>query len=174
MPVVTSTAYRKWVKEYDSEDPMILLIEISYSTLTEPVRISSDMTKFLQFDPMTQEPIYGTVHKGKTYYAYPFAFTLPDQPEGSDTTTKAQFRVDNISRDLTQTIRDLQVAPVLKLFFVYGSNLNEVVLELPELNIVDINYTPSTITCDLAAADFRLEAFPGTQFYPSRFPGLFS
>lgn len=174
MPVVTSQQYREWVKKYDSDDPMILLAEIDYGTLVTPIRISSDMTRFIRFDPETQEPVYGTVSNGRTYYAYPFAFTLPDQPEGSDTTVKAQFRIDNVSQALTETIRDLQVAPKLKMRFVFASAVNTTVYELPELNITDITYDATTITCDLAAADFRLEPLPSTQFYPSRFPGLFS
>ena len=62
----------------------------------------------------------------------------------------------------------------IKLAFVFASAPNTYVYQLPELNITDITYDATTITCDLAAADFRLEAFPGVQFYPSIFPGLFS
>lgn len=174
MPRVTSQEYREWVKQWDSDDPLVLLVEIVHESLTDSVRISSDMTQFLGFEPETQEPLYGTVSNGKTYYAFPFAFTLPDQPEGSDTTTKAQFRLDNVSQTYTQVIRDLLTAPKLRLAFVFASAPNTYVYQLPELNITDITYDATTITCDLAAADFRLEAFPGVQFYPSVFPGLFS
>lgn len=174
MPIVTSEQYRAWCKQYDSEDPLVLLIEITHESLTEPVRVSSDMTQFLRFDPETQEPVYGTIHDEKEYFAFSFAFTLPDQPEGSDTTTKAQLRLDNVSQEFTSIIRNILTAPKLHLFFVFASAPDDIVYELPELNITDITYDATTITCDLAAADFRLEAFPGVQFYPSIFPGLFS
>ena len=94
MPRVTSQEYREWVKQWDSDDPLVLLIEIHHESLTDPVRISSDMTQFLGFEPETQEPLYGTVSNGHTYYAFPFAFTLPDQPEGTDASRTPRGCVD--------------------------------------------------------------------------------
>ena len=57
--VITSEQYKKWVKEYDSDDPLVVLMTITHPTLSEPVRISSDATKFIQLDSETQEPVYG-------------------------------------------------------------------------------------------------------------------
>ena len=112
---VTSAQYREWQKSWDSDDPLILLITLTHPTLSEPVRVSSDPTQFLQLDPETQEPVYGTVSGGEQFFAYPFAFTLPDQPESADSTVKASFRVDNVTRQYTAIIRNMLSAPELVL-----------------------------------------------------------
>lgn len=171
---VTSREYREWQKSWDSDDPLVLLITLTHPSLSEPVRISSDPTTFLQLDPETREPVYGTVSGGETFFAYPFAFTLPDQPEGSDTTVKASFRVDNVSRQYTAIIRDMLSSPELVLRFVFASDPDTVVEELPPLLVTDITYDVKAIQCELSAKDFRMEPFPAVQFYPSRFPGLFA
>lgn len=171
---VSSREYREWQKSWDSDDPLILLVTLTHPSLSEPVRVSSDPTKFLQLDPETQEPIYGTISNGETFYAYPFEFVLPDQPEGSDSSVKASFRVDNVTRQYTAIIRDLQSAPALELYFCFASDPDTIVETLPPLLVTDISYDVKTIHCDLSAKDFRMEPFPAVQFYPSRFPGLFA
>ena len=171
---VTSSQYRQWQKSWDSDDPLILLITLTHPSLSEPVRVSSDPTKFLQLDPETQEPIYGTISNGKTFYAFPFQFTLPDQPEGSDTSVKASFQVDNVTRQYTSIIRNMQSAPVLELQFCFASDTNTIIETMPPLLVTDITYDVKTIHCELSAKDFRMEPFPSVQFYPSRFPGLFA
>lgn len=176
---VTSEYYRKWVKQYDSDDPFVLLMEVAHPSLSEPVRISSDATSFLYLDPESQEPVYGTRStfggsEELTFFAFPFAFTLPDQPEGSDSQIKAQLRIDSVSRVYTETIRDIETSPELRMALCFASDPDTLVETLPALLISDISYDVKTITLDLTVDDFRLQTFPALQFYSSFFPGLFT
>ena len=109
MSVVTSSEFRKWATANDSADPYIFLLEITHPSLSAPIRVSSDMTEFIQLHDETKEPIYGTRHNGVVYYALPFKFTVPDQPEGSDP-IKAQVSIDNIDREYVAAIRNMESA----------------------------------------------------------------
>lgn len=71
MSVVTSSEFRRWATANDSADPYIFLLEITHPSLSAPIRVSSDMTEFIQLHDETKEPIYGTRHNGVVYYALP-------------------------------------------------------------------------------------------------------
>ena len=74
MSVVTSSEFRKWATANDSADPYIFLLEITHPSLSAPIRVSSDMTEFIQLHDETKEPIYGTRHNGAVSYTH---LTLP-------------------------------------------------------------------------------------------------
>lgn len=172
MSVVTSAQYRKWAAANDSSDPLVFLLEITHPSLSTPIRVSSDMTEFIQLHNETKEPIYGTRHSGVVYYAHPFKFTIPDQPEGNDP-IKAQVSIDNIDREYVAAIRNMESAAVFRAKTVFASSPNEVQLEFPVLRITSATYTASTIDADLGPDDYRVEPVPAANFYPSGFPGLF-
>ncbi len=172
--IITSEEYKKWVKEYDSDDPLVVLMTITHPTLSEPVRISSDATKFIQLDSETQEPIYGTVSRDNTYYALPFRFILPDQPETTDSSVRATLAIDNVNRDYTDLIRNVDVSPTLTIELCFASAPDTIIETLPVMMIEDIEYDVRTINLQLTIDDPRVQTFPALQFYPSRFPGLFS
>lgn len=172
--VITSEQYKQWVKEYDSDDPLVVLMTITHPTLSSPVRISSDATKFIQLDTETQEPIYGTVSNGNTFYALPFKFVLPDQPEGTDSTVKATLSIDNVNREYTSIIRNVDISPSLVIQMCFASAPDTIIDTLPVMLIEEIDYDVKTINLQLTVNDPRIQTFPALQFYPSRFPGLFS
>lgn len=174
MPKATSTEWRQWVKEYDADDPMIILIELTHPNIDGIIRISSDMTEFYQLDPESQEPVYGTTHNGNKYYCLPFSFTIPDQPDDSDATVKAQIQIDNVNRDYVEAVRNMDIAPTLVVKFVLKSSVNVVQQQMPSMRIKEITYDAALITGEIEPDDYRIEPFPSPQFYPSRFPGLFS
>ena len=172
MSVVTSSEFRKWATANDNADPYIFLLEITHPSLSAPIRVSSDMTEFIQLHNETKEPIYGTRHNGVVYYALPFKFTVPDQPEGSDP-IKAQVSIDNIDREYVAAIRNMESAASFTVKTVFASSRNEVQQEFPVLRITSATYNASTIDAELGPDDYRAEPCPAMNFYPALFPGLF-
>lgn len=172
MSVVTSADFRKWAAANDSDDPQIFLLEITHPSLSEPIRVSSDMTEFIQLHEETKEPIYGTRHQGAVYYALPFKITLPDQPQGSDP-VKASVTVDNVDREYVAAIRNMDSAATFKVKTVFASTPDKVELEYPALRITSATYSATTIDGELGPDDYRAEPVPALNFYPALFPGLF-
>lgn len=173
MARVTTQQWREWVQANDADDPLVFLVEISHPSLSEPIRVSSDMTTFLGMEPELKEPIYGTVCNGVKFYAQPFSFTVPDTP-GDSSTTKASFSLQNVSQEYTAAVRNLTSAPRFRCTMVLASSPDTVQQSLPDMWLTDITLDASTISGELSPADFRTEPWPKLKFYPSGFQGLFS
>ena len=88
MPRTSYTAhFKERTGSTGGEEPLYLM-EIVHEDLAVPIRVVND----------TQD----LVHLGNTYTAYPFEISLPEDMSGQ--LPRAQLRIDNTGRELTQWI----------------------------------------------------------------------
>lgn len=147
----------------------ICLITFSHESLLTPIRVSSDPTsRIIETDT---ELIYGTVSRGETYVFVPARIKLPDDTsEGPGTMT---LEMDNVGRELTETIRTIFTPISTTVEFVMDNALDTVDLRWPEYVLTNIAYDASTVTGTLVLETLVREPFPGLYFTPSTTPGLF-
>ena len=82
-----TAAFKEQVSSLEGEEP-VYLVEITHPDLGATVRLARD----------TQD----LISNGNTYTAIAFDITLPDDLQNS--LPRAQFRIDNVGRELTQWI----------------------------------------------------------------------
>jgi len=156
---------------YASEtgDYPIILLEISHSSLSNNIYISSDATQ--RISTSTEDIIYGTVSNGIDYVFMPFEINLPNDVDDAAPTT--QISIDNVSRRLITTIRTIQTAPYITMKVVMYSNPDVVEVVFPNFRLDSISYDAMTLTGDLSTELMDKEPFPSGTFTPAYFPGLF-
>lgn len=142
-----------WLPESDL--PLILLT-LDHDDLVEPLRVvnnKSDITS-----------------NGEVYTAFPFEIELPSDLE--DAPPNARLRIDNVSREIGQTIRSISTPPSLTVQVVRGDAPDTVELEFSGMVLRNVRYDALTVQGDLEFEDLTREPFPAITFSPADFPGL--
>lgn len=142
-----------------SGDPLLVLAEITHSTLLEPIRIVQD----------DQDVIHG----GNIFTALPFRITLPAREGG--TLPTASLEVDNVSSVLGDFAEYIATSESAQL------HLMQVFRSLPDVIEWEAFLTANTITIDpmvfkaQIGMDIMLDR-PATmrRYDPHYFPGLFT
>ena len=151
----------------ETDEVVVVLIELSHSTLADPIRVSSDNAELL---PVAQ--VYGTLSNGTEYVFFPFEFTMPDQSE--DSPPRASLVIDNIDRSIVQAVREASGEPIaVAVKVVIASDPDTVVVGEIEFALKNVQYNATTVSGDLSFATVLDEPYPEGMFGPSDFPGLF-
>ena len=153
----------------ETGDYPILLITLSHSSLSEPIRVSSDPTS--RISSTDADIVYGTVSRGNTFVFMPFTMSLPGDTE--DSAPKTTISIDNVTRELVPTIRALTSPPTVTMELVMASTPDFVEALLPGFDLTSISYDALTISGTLSVELLISEPFPAGTFTPSQFPGLF-
>ena len=151
----------------ESDEIVICLLTVTHDDLGEPIYLSSDPTERISDDPL----IYGTSSRGNEYLFLPFEFTLPD--DKSDSPPRVQLSMDNTDRSLVSLLRSIATPADITVEIVLASDLDEVEMRLPALQLSDVTMDESKISATLVADGLVNEPHPAGQFTPGSFPGLF-
>lgn len=151
----------------ETDEVIICLLTVTHEEIPEPIYISSDATERLSSDPL----IYGTTSRSNQYLYLPFEFTLPD--DKSDSPPRVQLTMDNTERSLVSLLRSISTPADVLVEIVLGSDLNQVELVMPSLQLGDVTISESTISASLIADSLINEPYPAGLFTPGAFPGLF-
>lgn len=166
---IVSDDFRRAAFGESTTDYLIILLTLNHPSFAEPIRVSSDNTARLEVLPTGV--IYGTVSRGDTYYFFPFQLTLPTDQEGA--LPRGSLAIDNVSRELTETIRSIGDPLTVDIELVLSSDLDHVEVQFMQFELVRVSYDDSVITGELVLDNLEGEAYPAMRFDPVRFPGLF-
>lgn len=152
-----SLTFHQAVHAPETGEAILMLLTLDHDTLTDPLRFTSDGVD--------------TESRGYTFVAFPFQITLP--PSSKDQPPKMQLSIDNVDRQIVQTIREIQSAPSVKVEIVLASTPDTVENTYPDFILIDTNYDRLTVQGTLVIEMLEREPFPANDFTPDGFPGLF-
>ena len=165
--ILTTKILERAVNTPITDEVFIILITIDHPTLTQPIRVSNDPTQIL---PIAQ--VRGTISQGEEYIFFPFDFSFPSQE--ANASPIAQIRIDNVSREISTVINEMNSAPSFDIKVVLASAPDIVELELPDFKLRNAEWNAVGVTGDITVEYFDQEPFPAGRFNPSGFTGLFA
>jgi Domain of unknown function (DUF1833) len=155
MPV--STAARQAMFAQETGEAFLILLTIDHPDFTAPIRVVNNTVN--------------VTSGGQEYFAYPFDLTLPDSDHDKDIV--AHLSIDNVSREITEAIRDADEPPTVEIAVIRAAAPDAHEISLPTFTLRDVNWDALTISGELVLSDITFEPYPAYVFDPNRFPGLF-
>jgi hypothetical protein len=162
-----SSSFISAANAQETDEVIICLLTVTHEEIPEPIYLSSDATERLSADPL----IYGTTSRGNQYLYLPFEFTLPD--DKSDSPPRVLLTMDNTGRDLVALLRSISTPADVLVEIVLASDLDQVELVMPSLQLGDVTINEGSISASLVADTLINEPYPAGLFTPGAFPGLF-
>lgn len=153
----TSLAFREAIYSPETGETILFLLTIDHDDLATPFRFVNDTNDI--------------VSNGDTYIAYPFQITLPNS--GEDIVPMMSLVIDNIHRDIVETIRTITSPPTITVDIVLASSPDTIEATWPEFTLRDVTYDRITISGTLGVELLQQEPFPADSYTPVHFPGLF-
>lgn len=152
-----SQAARQAINAQETEQVFLLLLTIDHDDLAEPIRVVNN----------TQD----ITSRGDPYVAYPFEIALPG--EDPESVARVTLRIDNVDRQIVQSLRQVQAPLAVALEVVLASSPDTVEAGPFNMTLVAAEYDALVVTGELAFEDVLNEPFPGHSYIPSEYPGLF-
>lgn len=169
MPRALSTDFLRGAFAQETGICPVFLVTIDHPDLATPILVSSDPT--VRMSQTAEDVTYGTRSRGLEFVFFPFTLTLPsDEDEGPQNMT---VQMDNVKRDITQTLRGLTSPPTVKTELILIDSPDVVEAVWPDFLLTQATYDASTIKGTLTVETLVREPFPALCFTPSYFPGLF-
>ena len=155
MPVSSTGMAAVFAQE--TAEAFFKLLTIEHPTLTTPLRF------------VDRE--IGLVSNGATFIGAAFEIDLPDDtPDGLPT---VQLSVDNVDREIIDTLRTLQAPFTARLDVVREADPDTIEASTPVMTALKADYDVLRVTADLGFEGLLNEPFPGDSFTPASHPGLF-
>lgn len=139
----------------ESDLPLVLL-KINHADLAAPILVVNNTVDITS--------------GGDVYTAFPFNIKLPDSLE--DAPPRAKLRIDNVSRELGQAIRDMTSPADVTIEVVRGGDPDVIEMSWPAMRLTNTTYEFFTVEGDLEFEDLSREPYPFLTFSPAEFPGL--
>lgn len=154
-----STRFKTEFSKWSTDECQLWIVEISHPTLlTTPVRIT-DNTEWV-------------VHKGNTYYSYPFTIEYPD--DGENIIGSGVLACDNIDQDIYVVLANLDDRTEIRLGLVTGGqqDVNELAnnQRLVKFNCPGFTCTEDTLSATISRAIDSDAPFPGLWITRQYFP----
>ena len=140
----------------ETDQVFLLLLTINHSNLSEPMRVVHDRVSHDS--------------RGNTYKPFPFQVQLPDQTQ--DEIPRVELTIDNVDRQITETLRSIRTAPDVTVEAVLASDPDTVESGPYEYQLTDVNINDITVSGQLDVEDLMNQSFPAHTFSPTDFPGL--
>jgi hypothetical protein len=140
----------------ESGEAIFVLLTITHSTLSVPIRCTSDAVD--------------TVSRGNTYQRFPFDVTLAD--EDGERPPRAQLNITNVDRRIVQALRAMADPPTVTIEVVAASDLDAVIVGPEEFKLEDAQADAAQVTGTLVYDDWLNAPYPGDAMTPSLTPGV--
>lgn len=141
----------------EADEGLLVLLTIDHDDLAEPIRVVANNEN--------------VTSNGNEFIAYPFEIILPTS--SPDAPPRAQLTIDNVTREIAQTIRQISSAPTVLIEVVRTDDFDSIEFSFPQLNLKNVRWDAGQVSGDLVSEDLQLEPYPADTFVPSNFPGLF-
>ncbi len=139
----------------ESDLPLVLLT-IDHTDLASPIRLVNNKA--------------AVTSNGDLYSAFPFDISLPDTKE--DTPPRARIRIDGISREIAQAVREISTHADVTIQVVRQDALDTVEASWPAMRLLNVRYNALAVEGDLEFENLTREPYPAHSFSPAEFPGL--
>ena len=163
-----SLSFRQAFNEESTDEYPVILVEITPSGASEPVRICSEPAERLSADPLR----YGIRHQGEEYEWVVMSAAWPDDQEGKAPSTTLVFA--NVVEDMAATVRGVtpgtQADVRLKLVL---SSAPDFVEETYDMKATNGTYNAVQVTLDVSREPIEMEPWPAFRMTKVNFPGLF-
>ena len=141
---------------YSAEGPQpLLLLKIEHADMTT-IRIVDNLVDITS--------------GGDIYTARTFEIRLPDSIE--DAPGRASLRIDNISRELAEAIRDVASAPDVTIELIRQDAPDVIEWSWPPMKMINVKWNAATVAADLEFENLAREPYPFLTFSPAEFPGV--
>lgn len=134
----------------------LVLLEIDHADLANPILVVNNKENIIS--------------NGDEYTAYPFEIVLPDSSEESP--PRAKLRIDNVSRDIGQTIREITSPPSVAIKVIRQDDFDTVEIEFTGMILRNVTYDALSVEGDLFFEDLSREPYPAYTFNPANYKGI--
>ena len=153
-----SSTLKAAVYGQETDEVLVVLIEIDHADLANPIRVCSNAGD--------------VVSNGNTFVAFPFELTLPDDQDNA--APRASLRIDNVDRQIVQAIRTIGSPPSVRIMVVLASDPDTIEADWDGFTLRVASYDALTVAGEILTDAFEDEPYPAASFTPGRFPGLFT
>lgn len=140
----------------ETEEVWLVLLTMTHASLPDSLRFVSNFAS--------------VTSRGQVYIAFPFEIEFPDQD--ADNSGEARVTIDNVDRQIVQTIRDISSPPEVTLEVVMASSPDVVEAQFTGMVLRNVEYDAARVRGTLRFEDIMTEPV-SVQMTPARFPGLF-
>jgi len=155
---MVTTALKTAAFSQDTDEGVLVLLTIDHDDISPPIRVVNNTEH--------------VASRGNTFIAFPFSLVLPSSDERSPPV--ARLTIDNVSREIAQSIRLISTAPDVLIEVVRMKDTEVVELSFPGFRLRNVKWDASTVSGDLVVEDIAQEPYPAFTFSPADFPGLLS
>lgn len=166
-----SDEFLEIMSQPDTDDGIIMLLDISHPDLDASIKLSSNPNQFLRFHPETREPVHGLIFQDVEYIWCAFTFILVNDPE-TGAMGGASIMIENIDPIMTETIREIALAPRFDIALLRKNDTSRLEMLIDYLMLVNVTVTYSTIKGDLTDYSYLAEPVPPLKYTLANFPGL--
>lgn len=140
----------------ETDEAVIPLLTISHSSLGEPLRFARNGVD--------------VTSRGNIYLAYPFDIDLP--PQDSEKPPRSRLTIDNVDRQIVETIRQIVGPPTVTLEVVLASDPDVVESGPYPFILRNVDYDIGSVSGELTFVEVLTRRFPKGTFSPASHPGL--
>lgn len=158
MTTTYTPAGRRNLLATSADEPFLVLLEITHPDLEVPVRVANDTVNITA--------------RGNEYVACPFELVLPD--DVAEQVPKAQLRVDNIGRELTQWLEYSRGGKGAKCRIIQCLRSDPDVFEYDmTLDMTSMSIDNQTVSSDLGFQNTLMLPAVAVRYDPKSTPGGF-
>lgn len=139
----------------ESNLPLVLL-EIAHDSLDGAIRLVNNKVNITS--------------NGEEYIGFPFEIILPDSKEGTPPTAK--IRIDNVSREIGQAIRQISTPPLVTISVVRQETLDVIEAQFSGMYLTNVSYDAMSVDADLMFEDLTRETYPYLTFSPANYRNI--
>lgn len=153
-----SAAYKSTLAQVSAPEVGLILLELTHSSLSEPVRIVNDVVDL--------------VSNGQTYIGLPFKCVLPDDFDGQ--LPKAQLTIDNVGKELMAWIETTSGGngSIVTFSQVMRSRPDQIEWSIT-MNLYNVHVTMQDITAELGFQNLFAKPAVKMKYRPDNSPGIF-
>ena len=140
----------------EATDLPLVLLKIDHADINPAIRVVNNTVDITS--------------NGDIFTAFPFEITLPNNLE--DAPPRARLRIDNVSREIAEAIRDISTPADVTITVVRQDDFDTAEMTWPAMRLTNVRWDALTVTGDLEFEDLTREPYPAHTFSPAEFPGL--
>ena len=157
MRTQVSTSFIRSAFQPETDEVWLILLTLSHPDLSDDIRVVHN--------PET------ITSRGLDYIGFAFDLILPSDTE--DRAPVAELRIDNVSREIAQSVRSISSAPTVTIEIIRAADPDTVELSLTGFTLQNVRWDALAVSGRLALDDISVEPYPAGSFTPASFPGLF-
>ena len=156
--MAVTNAFREAAYSQETDDVFLVLLKIDHDDIDPAIRVVNNNESITS--------------NGETFVAFPFELTLPDSR--GDGTPTARLVIDNVSREIAESLRSITSAPQITIEVVRAAAPNTVEITFAPFTLRNVRWDMRKVSGDLMMEEIAIEPFPIGQFAPAQFQGLFT